>query len=154
MTLERWKSEEKRRPQDKLLLRYWQLVGGLVFAEVRVGGPGPGPHWPEGSKARRIDGVRVLPFTAGAFPGDIVKFGERQSEEFENQIAGAWVETIEVGATLGRYVIGQAIVGADLLHMGYGPAGVEKVIVCGQGDPLLESWCQEHGIKVWVAPPE
>lgn len=151
MTLTRWKSSDERTIEERLLFKYWQEVGGLIFAEVKVGGRGPGGIWPPGSKPRWIDAVRILPANHRSHPRDIVTFSKAETGEFEDAISEAAVEVIEVKSGLGRYVIGQVIIGADLLKMEYEPSSIDQVIVCQVGDPLLEMVCDNRGIKVWIA---
>ena len=59
------------------------------------------------------------------------------------------VEVIEAKLKLNRLVIGQSIVGADLLDLDYQPYSIKQVILCAVGDPLLEMICERRGIKVW-----
>jgi hypothetical protein len=80
---------------------------------------------------------------------DIYTFSRRENRRtVEDLIAGARVEVIEVKRSLDRPVLGQVIVGADLLEMEYVPAEVDQVVVCEVGDPVLEAVCERHGIVV------
>lgn len=138
----RWNPKPTR--EDRLLKRYWRKVGGLLFVEAVVGSSGHG--WPLGSEARRIDGVRIVSGTKhGAFV-------YKDRAEFEAAIAGARVEVIEAKRFLNRAVIGQVIVGADLLKMECRTVKIEKVILCEAGDPALEKVCRKRRIRVEIRP--
>jgi hypothetical protein len=71
--------------------------------------------------------------------------------EFGDTAAGNKIEVIEIKEKLGRYVIGQVIIGADMMALKYDVAGIDQMIVCKVGDPLLESLCKQRGIKVWIS---
>jgi hypothetical protein len=152
MPLANWKSLSKRTYEDHLLLEYWQAFGGLVFAEVPVGRDGP-KEWPEGAKPRRIDGVRIVSPGSEKAPSDIIAFGKRRDANwFERVIAGAEIEVLEVKRSLDRVVLGQVIIGADLLDIEYAPTNIDQVVICEVGDPVLETVCDRRGIKVWMPP--
>src|SRR5215213_5265353 len=107
MALENWKSPSKRTYEDRLLLEYWRAFGGLVFTEVPVGRDGP-KAWPEGAKPRRIDGVRIPSLGYERAPADIVAFSKRRdAKRFEQIVASAEVEVVEVKRALDRVVLGQ-----------------------------------------------
>ena len=67
-------------------------------------------------------------------------------------MAGAEVEVVEVKRVLDRVVLGQVIIGADLLEMEYAPIKINQVVVCEEGDPALQMVCDRRGIKVWMPP--
>lgn len=137
----------KRRLEDRLLLKYAQTVNGVIYAEVIVGRGGL-YDWPKGSKARALDGVHVLSAGRARKPADLIRYHRYNKRDIQNAIHGAVVEVIEVKAALNRVVIGQVIVGADLLQMAYNPKQISSVIVCEEGDPLLELVCAKRGIRV------
>jgi hypothetical protein len=152
MSLANWKTPDKRTHEDQLLLKYWQALGGLIFAEVPVGRDGP-KQWPEGAKPRRIDGVRLASPKSEKTPSDIVAFSKRRdTNTFKRAIAGAEVEVVEVKRSLDRVVLGQVIIGAALLEMEYEPSKIDQVVICEVGDPVLETVCDRRGIKVWMLP--
>jgi hypothetical protein len=152
MSLANWKSPSKRTYEDRLLLEYWRSFGGLVFAEVPVGRDGP-KDWPEGAKPRRIDGVRIVSPEAEKMPSEIIAFSRRRdAKRFEQAVAGAGVEVLEVKRALDRVVLGQVIIGADLLEIVYSPTKIDQVVICEVGDPALETVCDRRGIKVWMPP--
>jgi hypothetical protein len=152
MSLANWKSPSKRTYEDRLLLEYWRSFGGLVFAEVPVGRDGP-KDWPEGAKPRRIDGVRIASPDPQKVLSDIVAFSKRRdAKRFEQSAAGAEVEALEVKRALDRVVLGQVIIGADLLEIEYAPTKIDQVVICEVGDPALEAVCDRRGIKVWMPP--
>ena len=62
------------------------------------------------------------------------------------------IEVIEIKRSLDRVVLGQVIIGADLLELEYAPATIEQTVVCEEGDPVLEYVCDKRGIKVWRPP--
>lgn len=152
MTLRRWKAKNKRTYEDELLLKYWQEVGGLIFAEVTVGKGGTRNKWPKGAKPRRIDAVRILTTTCAYPGGDIFTFKKTSSHVLREKITGENIEVIEIKRALDRVVLGQVIIGADLLELEYAPATIEQTVVCEEGDPVLESVCDKRGIKVWRPP--
>lgn len=152
MSLAYWKSPSKRTYEDRLLLEYWQAFGGLIFTEVPVGRDGP-KDWPEGAKPRRIDGVRIASPESEKASSDIATFSKRRDAKwFEQTIADAEVEVLEVKRSLDRVVLGQVIIGADLLEIEYAPAKIAQVVICEVGDPALETVCDRRGIKVWMPP--
>lgn len=150
MALENWKPLSKRTYEDELLLEYWQRVGGVVFTEVLVGKGGL-RQWPEGAKPRRIDGVRLVSSALEKTSPDIVTFDKRDNAyEFKQIVTGAKIEVLEVKRSLDRVVLGQVIIGADLLEMEYAPSKVNQVVVCDVGDPVLEAVCRKRDIRVWT----
>ena len=115
-------------------------------------GRGGAKQWPAGAKPRRIDGVRVASPEPETRPPDITIFRKgSNSREFEQLVRGAEVEVIEVKRSLDRVVLGQVIIGADLLEMEYEPRNVAQVVVCEDTDPVLEAVCDRRGIKVWTS---
>lgn len=147
MPLSQWKAESQRTREDLLLHRYWQEVGGIIYAEVVIGGKGQHDNNPTGSHIRRIDAVRF------ELPGIVITNGivifAKAPREFEKALACAVkTEVIEIKRRLGRYVFGQVIAGADLMEMEYGLKNVGQIILCETGDPLLEKICEKHGIVV------
>ena len=148
-----WKDPERRTNEDRLLLKYWREVGGVIITEVPIGRGGP-REWPPGAKTRRIDGVRLVAPPPTLSDG-IHAFGRDTNRVMvEILIAGARVEVIEVKQDLNRPVLGQVIAGADLLEMEYAPAQVDPVVVCEVGDPALEAVCERRGIAVFVRAAE
>ena len=144
-----WKDPESRTNEDRLLLKYWREVGGLIITEVPIGRDGP-REWPPGAKQGRIDGVRLVAPPPSLSDG-IHAFGRDSRVMTEILIAGARVEVIEVKQYLNQHVLGQVIAGADLLEMEYAPAQVDPVVVCAVGDPALEAVCERRGIAVFVS---
>jgi hypothetical protein len=125
VSLANWKSPSKRTHEDRLLLEYWRAFGGLVFTEVPVGRDGP-KDWPEGAKPRRIDGVRIASPDSEKVPSEIVAFSKRRdAKRLERVIEGAEVEVVEVKRSLDRVVLGQVIIGADLLEIEYAPPKID-----------------------------
>jgi hypothetical protein len=152
VSLANWKSPSKRTHEDRLLLEYWRAFGGLVFTEVPVGRDGP-KDWPEGAKPRRIDGVRIASLGSERAPADIVAFSKRRdAKRFEQIVASAEVEVVEVKRALDRVVLGQVIIGSDLFELEYAPNKIDQIVVCEEGDPALQMVCDRRGIKVWMPP--
>ena len=139
-----------------LLKKYSKAqVGGVIFREVRVGKASNKP--PCYGKERSIDGVRIP--TSSSKPDEMKRF-KGNEQEFEELLASAAaVEVIEVAHTygspahsIGRGVIGQALVGKYLLEMKYPTAKATPIVVCmgGKGrDCMLEKVCERIGVKVW-----
>ena len=149
-----WKDPERRTNEDRLLLKYWREVRGVIFTEVPIGRGGP-REWGPGAKARRIDGVRLVSHPRLSPSDGIYAVAGQWNRRFTaSLIAGARVEVIEVKQDLNRPVLGQVIAGADLLEMEYAPAQVDPVVVCAVGDPALEAVCERHGIAVVVSAAE
>lgn len=134
--------------EDRLLHTYWSQAGGRLYLEVHIGGPGGPGNWPPSSKIRRIDGVliRGIPDV----PKAAVPYAQH-SQEFYEVVEGRAVELIEVKRALGRYVIGQALAGLAMFERQYPADSVVPVILCAHGDPALEWFCEEHGIRVETA---
>lgn len=132
--------------EDRLLQSYWKSVGGRIYVEVPVGGPGGAGDWPTGCTTRRIDGVRLEANDRETglfiFTGNQDRFNEelRESES---------VEIIEVKSSLNRPVIGQALAGIDMFEREYGVKG-KPVVVCGKNDTALEWVCQKRNIRVVI----
>ena len=135
--------------EDELLRAYWLQVGGRLYLEVPIGGPGGPGDWPPGSKIRRIDCVRVG--RADAQREGIVRFSDCR-EEFGKVIGHGPVELIEAKKKLNRLVIGQVIAGADMFKRQYRLDQFDTVIVCEEGDPALEWVCHQRGILVRIIP--
>jgi hypothetical protein len=135
---------QPRSPEDHLLQAYCQRLGGRVYVEVPIGGPGGRGNWPAGCTIRRIDAVR---FSKAAGQSGISRFGSRATEFDEDLAGGGPVEIIEVKSYLDRTVIGQAIAGVDMFERQYGRAG-QGVILCGAGDSALEWVCAKRSITV------
>ena|ERR671911_1881101 len=160
-----WKDPERRTNEDRLLLKYWREVGGVIFTEVPIVRHGPrewplgavryGPRlWPPGAKGRRIDGVRIVAPPPGLRDSIYSYVRGASGHLIASFIAGAQVEVIEVKQDLNRPVIGQVIAGADLLEMEYAPAQIDPVVVCAVGDAALEAVCERRGIAVFMSAAE
>ena len=144
-----WKAPGKRSHEDRLLLEHWREVGGVLFTEVPTGRDGP-RQWSPGAKPRRIDVVWIVA-PAPTLPGGIYTSSRRENRRTaEDLIAGARCDVIEVKHTLDRPVLGQVIVGADLLAMEYVPAEVDQVVVREVGYPVLEAVCERRVIVVFL----
>ena len=142
MGLKNWKSKKNRTYEDKLLLKYWRRVGGLIYTEVLFG-KGLHQKWPKGSKPRRIDAVRIVLRRGARINSNIVVFKSKvNAEEFEKHIHGADVEIIEIQEDLDRKIIGQAVVGVHLLKMYYKPSKIIPTTLSEIKDPLLEQVCK------------
>lgn len=148
--LSTWKPPEKRKAEDNMLLKYWEQTGGVIFTEVIVGRGGI-MDWPINAKPRRIDGVQILSSARHKLANDIVPFSKKSNlNMFLNYIhdGGAIINVIEVKRFLNRIVLGQVIIGADLIELEYNLTNVGQVVVCEIGDPVLERICQKRNIKI------
>jgi len=144
VTRTRLKYNPTRKHEDKLLHKYSEEKGGLIYTEVRVGQGGI-RDYPEGAMPRRIDAVRM----AGSL-GAIVPFKQKLIPEFQSAIRNRSVEIIEIKRKLNRPAIGQVIVGAKLVEMEYPEVrSVRQVILCETSEPVLEMICRELKIRVW-----
>jgi hypothetical protein len=150
MPLADWKPIHSRKNEDQLLLKYWQELGGIIFTEVIVGRGGL-LQWANGAKPRRIDAVRIISPLAKELPSDIFTFNKlKNAQRFQQMVSGVEVEVIEVKHSLDRVVLGQVIIGSDLLEMEYSPFQIKQVVICEVGDPVLEVVCKKRDIKVWI----
>ena len=156
MSLSNWKPANKRTKEDKLLLKYWEQVGGIIFTEVFVGKGGIQKWTGDNAKPRRIDGVRVFsPSKNNGLSEGIVTFNKKSNfQEFQQILSSGQVEVIEVKHSLDRVVLGQVIIGADLLEMEYNLANLTQVVICENGDSVLEAVCKKRNIKVWIPSKE
>ncbi|TVR02139.1 MAG: hypothetical protein EA399_00605 [Desulfovibrionales bacterium] len=59
---------------------------------------------------------------------------------------------LEAKRKLNRTVIGQVQVGVALLRRDFSPASVQGVAVCAFGNPDLEWYCREQGIRTALYP--
>ena len=132
--------------EDRLLQKYWKSIGGRIYVEVLIGGPGGRGKWPAGCTTRRIDGVRLE--VNDRQPG-IFFFTGNQKRFIEELKLSQSVEIIEVKASLNRPVIGQALAGIDMFEREYGVKG-KPVVVCGKNDTALEWVCQRRDIRVAI----
>ena len=132
--------------EDRLLQKYWKSVGGRIYVEVLIGGPGGPGKWPPGCTTRRIDGVRLDVYDRE--PG-IFFFTGNQKHFRDDLKQSRSVEIIEVKSSLNRPVIGQALAGIDMFEREYGVEG-KPVVVCGKNDTALEWVCQKRNIRVVI----
>jgi hypothetical protein len=155
MPLSNWKSARKRTQEDSLLLKYWERVGGIIFTEVFVGKGGI-QKWTSDAKPRRIDGVRIVSNSKiNGLSDGIITFNKKSNlQEFQQFLSNGQVEIIEIKHSLNRVVLGQVIIGADLLEMEYNLTNVKQVVICEVGDPVLEMVCKKRNIKVWIPTKE
>lgn len=132
--LHRWRP---RPGEDELLEQHLAGESGAVFVEVPIGGASD-------SADRFIDAIRII---------------DRPSEmryyhrgRFARQRADRPLEIIEVKKSLNRTVVGQLIVGRDLVRRGWGGLGdLDAVAVVGRDDVRIRRLCeQEYGIRVEV----
>lgn len=135
-------------PENRLLVGYWQHVGGTILTEVETGGGGPG-NWPGGSSRRQLDGLRFR----SEYRDEIHSQTAFSQAQLRDIVRDRHVEVIEVKQSLGRPVIGQAIAGRDLFERDYNPSTTEPVVVCGSGDPALEWVCRRNGVRVEIVDP-
>jgi hypothetical protein len=131
--------------EDRLLQKYLESVGGRIYVEVPIGGPGDTGKWPLGCTSRRIDGVRL---EANDREPGIFFFTGNQRRFIEELKLSQSVDIIEVKSSLNRPVIGQALAGIDMFEREYGVKG-KPVVVCGAGDSALEWVCKRRDIAVY-----
>lgn len=155
MPLSNWKLPNKRSGEDNMLVQYWEKVGGIIFTEVLVGKGGI-QKWARGAKPRRIDGVQILSSRRTNGPSDdIITFAKKSNiQEFQAMLSNGQVKVIEVKHALDRIVLGQVIIGADLIEMEYNLSNVGQVVICEIGDPVLEAVCKRRNIEVWIPRKE
>lgn len=133
MTLPQW---IPRTFEDNLIELYLAENAGLLFLEVEVGAGDAycGP--------RRLDGLLI--------PGErtqIIKRGFYSRNDIATAINNKHVQVIEAKRKLGRGVIGQVQVGAALLKKEFSPASVQGVALYARGNPDLEFYCSDEGIR-------
>lgn len=149
MPLSNWKPPDKRTNEDNMLLKYWEKTGGRIYTEVYVGRGGI-QKYARGAKPRRIDGVQII---APHLPDDILSFYKNKNLlEFQKDLSGEVVKVnvLEMKRSLDRLVLGQVMVGADLLEMEYHLTHVGQIAICEFGDPVLEVVCKNRNIEVWI----
>ncbi len=99
LMLDFWKAPDRRSYEDRLLLKYWREVGGVLFTEVPIGRDGP-RQWPPGAKPRRIDDVRIVA-PKPSLPDGMYTYSRRENyRTVEDLKSGARVEVIEVKRSL------------------------------------------------------
>lgn len=138
--------------EDRLLAAYHAEVGGRLYTEAAV--PWSDGHydgWPPGYHPLSVDGVR--PFGPEYKDEDAIWQFMTHRSEFLELAEGAKLELIEVKPTLNRGVIGQAVVGRDMIAKEYRPEEVRLVVVCGRVNSALEPFCDERDIEVRVCDP-
>ncbi len=142
----RWKPNRRLKKHDGLLLEYCQKHGGTTFAGAKLkGDPFPYP--------RQIDGIRFPSRTHGLISRGRCDPGEFE-KEFEKHLTHARqdrlpVEVIEVTPNLGRYVVGQVVVGGWLLKEEY-KVKVAEVLVCPEASQGLKAFFRKHNILLWT----
>ncbi|MTI94359.1 MAG: hypothetical protein FH749_02570 [Firmicutes bacterium] len=125
--------------EDQLLSKYIESVPGKFYLEVPVGfGDGQ-------STSRRIDGVLIPGDSWEVYPRGTVSNSE-QKAAFE----GKHIYILEAKRELNRGVIGQVLVGLDLISRDYNPLSVKMVVVCGRGQVDLEWVCARNNIEVFI----
>ncbi len=67
-------------------------------------------------------------------------------------VQGQDVHVLEAKRKLNRTVIGQVLVGVALLRRDFSPASVQGVAVCAFGNPDLDWYCREQGIRMAIYP--
>ena len=112
--------------------------------------------WTNDAKPRRIDGVRIVsPSKYIGYSEGIITFNKKSNfQEFQEILSSGQVEVIEVKHSLDRVVLGQVIIGADLLEIEYNLANIKQVVICEVGDPVLEVVCEKRNIEVWIPAKE
>jgi len=133
--------------EDRQLLAYWEEKGGRLYLEVPVGHHSANVGFPEGSRIRHIDAVRVV--RKGGRKHEIIPPSKRNRDVLMEAFDGVEVEVIEAKKRLNRFSFGQAVAGADMLEKQYKPWIVTPVIVYEIGDPAMEWVCRKHGIQIW-----
>ncbi len=149
MPLSNWKPPDKRTNEDNMLLKYWEKTGGRIYTEVFVGRGGI-QKYARGEKPRRIGGVQII---APNQTDDIISFYKNKNlHEFQLDLSGEVVKVnvLEMKRSLDRFVLGQVMVGADLLEMEYNLTHVGQIAICEFSDPVLEAVCKNRNIEVWI----
>ncbi|HPX25056.1 MAG TPA: hypothetical protein PLD00_07355 [Methanofastidiosum sp.] len=132
---------ELKRKEDYFIKRYHDENPGTLFLEAHV------VFIERRSRARRIDGILI--------PGEeniVYPQGTYSIEKLKESIQGKTIHLIESKQELGRYVIGQLVVGESLLYEVYKPEKVIMVVVCGKGNKDVEWYCNRNHIKVCIYP--
>lgn len=127
--------------EDHLLKKYHDDNPGSLYLEVSVS------FISEPVKARRIDGVLIPGATNRVYPQTSYSI-----EQFGENVKGKTVHLIEAKRGLGRYVIGQILVGESLLKHVYKPTEIVMVALGGEGNPDIEWFCNNNKIKLAIYP--
>jgi malate/lactate dehydrogenase len=132
--------------EDDLLKVYWHIKGGLIYKEVPIGAISIYDGWSDGSKTRRIDGVRIVDDSS---KNKIYEQGEYEQQDFYDSVKNKVVEIIEIKEKLSRYVFGQTVAGRDMFEEQFESSNVViSTILCMKGDPAMEWVCEKHGVEV------
>jgi hypothetical protein len=107
-----WKA---RTLEDRMLLEYWNHVGGRIYTEVPLAGRRGHALWVAESTTRRLDAVR---FPAHDRAAGIFSF-HRNRKIFLEDVERALSWLIEVKDSTNRTAIGQVIAGSDLFNRQY-----------------------------------
>lgn len=143
MQINNWKHNLSA--EDRLIKRYLQTKRrGVIFTEVTVDN-----HPDNGGRARRLDAVRILDLRLRDGWDRVHQYSQNR-RKLKDAINGHPVEVIEAKRALGRSVVGQVIVGAELLKMKYRVGPVQKTVVCLRGNRSIEKVCKNLGIHVKV----
>lgn len=126
---------------ERLILpKYLAIVGGRLYKDVKIG------KRTQTSSPRWIDAVLI--------PGDGDDKQDldwkTEAEDFAERIAGRNVEVLEAKRRLNRSVIGQVIVAEHLLKIEHETTETTPVVVCDEGDELLERVCKMMRVRVWI----
>lgn len=101
--------------------------------------------YPEKFRRQMVALVRT-----GRPPEELSREFQPSGETIRNWVKQADVEIIEVKESLTPPVVGQAIVGADMVRMEYHAASVTPIIVVGRTDSAIEIVSGKRGIEVWA----
>lgn len=134
--------------EDSVLYEYWLKRKGIVYLEVAIGTRTGSGRFPEGSKVRRIDAVRV---PAGRREPQVLAPGDYHLMDIQKAFRGKNVEVIEIKRRLNRPVFGQVIAGTEMFQRQYKPNSIKPVILYEVPDPAMRWVCKQYGVKT-VAP--
>ena len=125
--------------EDKLIERYLQENPGELFLEV-VSGLSEGRMF-----ARKIDAILI--------PGNVVKVYrsyEYTLDDFHEKTKNKKIHVIEAKRVLNRGVVGQIIVGAELVKRDYQASEVQMNVVCGIDHADIKWVCKKLNINVYI----
>ena len=133
-----------------LCRQYHQKNGGRMYTEVPVPWSKAHGDWPAGYHPLSIDAIRLL---SPEYDDKVTQFMRNRGQLLE-RVEGSIIEVIEVKPSLNRSVIGQAIIGSEMVAKDYRPSEIQRVVVCEKVNPALEPYCQNHDIRIEVCEVE
>lgn len=129
--------------EDRLMARYVEERGGLLFTQVNVA------YLSDGWGARYVDGLRIIDPPSG--DGDMYSYGAENREDIWELLEDHRVDVIEVH-DWGLDVLGHCLGKAAILKREFAPPEVRRTVIVADGppdEPAVERAYDEFGVD-WV----